>query len=423
MNALRIARLAALTLSVAAASLACGGSNLEAPTAVSAATGEALGLDSSSWQLAFPSEYASWTSVGEGRPSPTGWGGSIPYQRLDRFPYLKALFAGNPFSKDYKEDRAHVHAWRDLVESGRLSGKTPASCLTCKTPYVAELFAAEGWAYASKPLSAYLGEKHPTVSCASCHDPLTKRLRVTQPAFIEATYARGVDLAKASHRDMMTFTCAQCHSEYFFEPVTNRVVHPWGSGLDPESMLAYYASAPLGFESDWKHAISGADMLKAQHPDFEEYSSGVHAAAGVTCADCHMPRTGKGSATSASHAIGSPLATVESSCLSCHNGKSVDWMITRVRYIQDELMSVQDSVGLALASAHEAIGRAASLPTADAALIGEARLLIRQAQWLWDYVASSNSGGFHSPVQGLATLAKAGLLAARAEAVALIAAR
>ena len=30
-------------------------------------------------------------------------------------------------------------------------------------------------------------------------------------------------------------------------------------------------------------------MLKAQHPDYETWSTSVHADAGVTCVDCHMP--------------------------------------------------------------------------------------------------------------------------------------
>ena len=32
-----------------------------------------------------------------------------------------------------------------------------------------------------------------------------------------------------------------------------------------------------------------APALKAQHPEFELWSQGMHARSGVTCADCHMP--------------------------------------------------------------------------------------------------------------------------------------
>ncbi len=44
-----------------------------------------------------------------------------------------------------------------------------------------------------------------------------------------------------------------------------------------------------GFEQDGDHPDSGTKMLKAQHPDYETWSTSVHADASVTCVDCHMP--------------------------------------------------------------------------------------------------------------------------------------
>jgi formate-dependent nitrite reductase cytochrome c552 subunit len=38
---------------------------------------------------------------------------------------------------------------------------------------------------------------------------------------------------------------------------------------------------------DFVHAASGAPVLKAQHPELELFSQGIHARAGVACADCH----------------------------------------------------------------------------------------------------------------------------------------
>ena len=40
---------------------------------------------------------------------------------------------------------------------------------------------------------------------------------------------------------------------------------------------------------DWTHAETGVEVLKAQHPEFELWSQGIHARSGVACADCHMP--------------------------------------------------------------------------------------------------------------------------------------
>ena len=40
---------------------------------------------------------------------------------------------------------------------------------------------------------------------------------------------------------------------------------------------------------DWTHEVTGGGVLKAQHPEFEMWSQGIHARSGVACADCHMP--------------------------------------------------------------------------------------------------------------------------------------
>ena len=53
-------------------------------------------------------------------------------------------------------------------------------------------------------------------------------------------------------------------------------------------MQAYYDE--IGFR-DFTHKDTGAPALKAQHPEFELWSQGTHARFGVTCSDCHMPRT------------------------------------------------------------------------------------------------------------------------------------
>jgi nitrite reductase (cytochrome c-552) len=60
---------------------------------------------------------------------------------------------------------------------------------------------------------------------------------------------------------------------------------------------------------DWKHAETGAEVLKAQHPEFEMWSQGIHARSGVTCADCHMPYKREGAMKVSDHWVRSPLRT------------------------------------------------------------------------------------------------------------------
>ncbi|MCX7877693.1 MAG: ammonia-forming cytochrome c nitrite reductase subunit c552, partial [Ignavibacteria bacterium] len=93
--------------------------------------------DPAVWGENFPFEYDTYrkTEINEG---PTYYGGSDPFQRLDKYPVLKILFAGMPFSVDYKEDRGHYWALTDVKETKRVSDKTPNTCITCKSSNVVE---------------------------------------------------------------------------------------------------------------------------------------------------------------------------------------------------------------------------------------------------------------------------------------------
>jgi nitrite reductase (cytochrome c-552) len=85
----------------------------------------------------------------------------------------------------------------------------------------------------------------------------------------------------ATRTEMRSFVCGQCHVEYYCAskmPLT----FPWGNGLTADDMETFWNDTK--FESgqrlyDYKHAESGAEILKAQHPEFELWSQGsTHAA-------------------------------------------------------------------------------------------------------------------------------------------------
>src|SRR5688500_12566401 len=164
--------------------------------------------------------------------------------------------------------------------------------------------------------------EHP-VACIDCHDPETMALRVTRPGFME-----GIRVLKASQgtadfdvnrdatrQEMRAYVCGQCHVEYYFKGPEKRLVYPWAKGLKVENITAYYDEVG---HKDWTHAETGAPALKAQHPEFEMWSQGIHARSGVACADCHMPYKREGALKISDHHVRSPLLNITRACQTCH---------------------------------------------------------------------------------------------------------
>ncbi len=361
--------------------------------------------DPAVWGKHYPLEYNSYLKNREMAPSPTGFGGSLKVQKSEKEPEILMNFKGMPFSKDYSEDRGHPYAVEDLKETKRVTQASVGACMTCKTANLIDVFRKRGWDYAKMPLAdLYMDMKHP-ITCANCHDPATMKLNVINPAFIEAMQKKGIDVKKATREEMRSYVCGQCHSEYYFEPKTKKVVFPWDKGYTPEQMYAYYAEKPAGFEQDWVHPDSQAKMLKAQHPDFETWAGGVHAKSGVSCADCHMPYMRHKGQKYSSHWVTSPMKSIQSSCRTCHT-QSEAWLLERVKTEQNNVWQLQHTAGGALARAHEVITKAAAVQKADKAGLDKARELIRKAQWFWDMVAAENGMGFHNPDQVMNTLGR-----------------
>ena len=373
--------------------------------------------DPAVWGKYYPLQYKSYLKNREIAPSPTGFGGSVKYQKSTKEPEILINFKGMAFSKDYTEDRGHLYAMDDLKETKRITPASPGSCMTCKTANLIEIYKEMGWNYANAPLTELLPKiKHPIV-CANCHDPQTMKLRVINPAFIEAMGKRGIDVKKAPREDMRSYVCGQCHAEYYFEPETKKVVFPWDKGMTAAETYAYYAGKPSGFDQDWLHPDSQAKLLKAQHPDFESWSGGVHGKSGVSCADCHMPYMREGGQKYTSHWVTSPMKHAEASCRTCHT-QDAKWLLERVKTTQSNVWQLQRTAGQTLARAHEVIGKASLVARANKAELDKARELIRNAQWFWDFIAAENSMGFHNPDQALNTLGRSIDLAHRAIAAA-----
>lgn len=358
----------------------------------------------------FPLQYDSYMDNETGGSDHSFYSGSDPYSKIrgDEEPALPILFSGYGFAKEYNEDRGHTFAIEDIVDIDRTDENSIGSCYTCKSTAVPILLseAEMGDDYWSANLYDEVitrGEElgHSPIGCSDCHDPVTMDLRITRPSFTKAMELRGEDISNASTEEMRTYVCAQCHVEYYFAEDNKAVTFPWTDGLEAADIYEYYEDVPTGGKFvDWKHAVSGTPMLKAQHPEFETWSSGLHGNMGVACADCHMPKKDVNGEEISSHWWSSPLRDM-AGCATCHD--DLEDRKDRVYDIQtthnDKMLLAEDLA----ATAHFYVNRMITSGVPEAK-ITEAQGHIRKGQWFGDFVAAENSYGFHNTQGGLDNL-------------------
>ncbi|PAF44650.1 ammonia-forming cytochrome c nitrite reductase subunit c552 [Helicobacter sp. 11S02629-2] len=303
------------------------------------------------------------------------------------------------------------------------------------------------------------------LTCSDCHNPNDMGLRITRPAAIKGYMARGYEAdkdygIKATRAEMRTMVCTQCHVEYYFKPVGHKVAvmgesiakdgkskwwngtqktvdeidtwrdgnhattkevngieltYPWtfwpkGKPFRIEMLDKYYASVRDIFPADFTHALTKAPILKMQHPEAEMYSGSVHAANGVSCADCHMPYIRQGASKVSQHNVTSPLDDINASCKACHT-QSVEYLKGQVKRIQTSIAHDQRAAEYALVSfihdVRDVRNSLAKLPEFQTegkaddkkinGVLKEVLELHRLSSMRVDFTASENSSGFHNP--------------------------
>jgi nitrite reductase (cytochrome c-552) len=336
--------------------------------------------------------------------------------RLEEDPRLKTIWNGYAFAVDFREERGHAYMLSDQTFTERQQAtKQPGTCLHCHASiYTAYRKAGNGDLIAGfekvNPMPFAEARKlveHP-VSCIDCHDPKTMQLRVTRPGFIEGmrNFKAGQGVASfdvnrdATHQEMRSFVCGQCHVEYYFKGTEKRLTYPWHKGLTIDSIYAYYTEVG---HADWTHAQSGARMLKAQHPEFEMWNQGVHARSGVACADCHMPYMRVGATKISDHHVRSPLLNINRACQPCHKFGEEE-LKARVHANQDRVFALRDRALDAVTALIADLEAAKTAGRPDAELAA-ARELHRQSQFYVDFIEAENSMGFHAPAEALRILA------------------
>ncbi|MGZ0654951.1 ammonia-forming cytochrome c nitrite reductase subunit c552 [Coraliomargarita sp. W4R53] len=414
--------------------------------------------DPAQWGVNWPKQYESYLLTAETtRTRFGGHGGSeaLPEEKIDRDPWLKRMFKGYAFSIDYRDRRGHAYMLEDQEQTERLSKPQSGSCLHCHAsimPVYRELGDGDAMAgFEATHKMSYqelnkmvhdMGHDHP-VSCVDCHDSATMKLRVTRPGFIQGIQSLAESDAPlpqmpsierwrkgkreeaydpnllASRTEMRSFACAQCHVEYYCSSAMP-LEFPWSKGLRVEDQEAHWNETT--FEDgkrfyDYIHAESGAEILKAQHPEFELWSQGIHSRAGVACADCHMPYQRDGATKVSDHWVRSPLLNVNRACQTCHHVEEKE-ILARVDAIQDRNFKLLQRGGTALMALLDAVAEAKEAGATQADL-KDALEFQRKAQWRLDFIAAENSMGFHAPQEAARILGEAADYARQGQVAAL----
>ena len=459
--------------------------------------------DPAKWGKNWPREYDDYKATAQRTVTKYGGGagtaeGEMPPEKAERDPWLKRVFAGYLFAVDYRDRRGHAYMLTDQEVTKRnvpTEGKQSGNCLHCHSsimplykklgkeaaPQASEAEQVQAglvkvgemsyWdAYKQLGEIAGQGGKPHPVSCVDCHDPQSMELRVTRPGFIAGIQKLAASKADVPHlpsidrwrktdrkkpydpnldstrQEKRAYVCGQCHVEYFCGK-GQTIFFPWAEGLKVEQMEHLYDNTMVKGQrfKDWTHAETGFEVLKAQHPEFEVWSQGIHARSGVTCADCHMPYKREGAQKFSDHWVRSPLLQPNRACASCHPYND-DELKARVVAIQDRHFALMTRTGQANVAMIDAIvavrkpyddrAREAAAAKARETLekqeafqkapkeeqekkmaaevksnllaawratvekspaLKELESLQRAAQWRLDFVAAENSMGFHAP--------------------------
>ena len=310
---------------------------------------------------------------------------------LAQDPYLKNIYEGFGFAKEYGSARGHEYTLEDVNHTARPHAM--ANCLTCKTPNFAKLVNDRGVSVYKMSFDEAMALMEESVSCYSCHGNQAGnagQLEITHSYVLKALDASAVESIGLS-----TLSCGQCHIEYYFTPSDKETMMPYSdvAGMHPDAILAYYNAMDY---ADWTQESTGARLLKAQHPEMETYLLGKHAKMGMNCADCHMPmEMSEDGTVYHSHLLVSPLdnATLLSTCVQCHGETD---MVEFVHRLQTRVTDRETVVGNELSAFKDALKETVAAGSMSEDELNAVRKLYREAQWYFDFCYVENAEGAHN---------------------------
>ncbi len=341
-------------------------------------------MKSSDWAEQYPHEYETYMLNNDN---------SEIHDYIEENPYIKTLYEGYGFAISYGSARGHTYVVEDVTSTGR--PHKLANCFTCKTSDFTAKVLNDGdsaYAMAFEDMEVQVTD---AFGCFHCHSNEPGVIYITHPY---VSNNLGADLEKV---DPATLSCAQCHTEYYFDPVTKATMVSYHglAQISPTDSLEFentLVDAEGNMFADWVDADTGVRKLKVQHPEFETYmgEGSVHASF-LSCADCHMPtKTAEDGTVYTSHMWVSPLQDPDllNSCAQCHK----EDMTEKVHKIQEATRARENELGYALEQLDKDLASAIQAGTLSDEDLEAVRLASRNAQWYWDYVFVENSEGAHN---------------------------
>jgi formate-dependent nitrite reductase cytochrome c552 subunit len=356
------------------------------------------------------------------------------FQPKDGWKWYATQQGGNFRTWDILEDKHPEEKTNKVFKPGYAAAANPV-CMSCKSQdHILD------W--------AYMGDPHPSakfsrtsnvldvakavnyaVNCFMCHDPHSAKPRVVRDALIDAITTRNDTLfhsdphaAKIQVKDLglrgftrkiamldrydMNLQCGQCHVEYNCNPGIDMDTNEPVTMADRRTNYFSFVNVfDLGKTyngikfRDFRHAISGARLWKAQHPDVEVFYGSTHQMAGVQCNDCHMPKAkDKAGKTYTMHWVTSPKNYIKETCLTCHNDLKEEQAKYVIDVMKGRYFGKMRHIEFWISRLIDKIEEARNLGV-EAALIAEAQEAHWEAHIHWEWWGAANGAYFHNQNQ------------------------
>lgn len=357
------------------------------------------------------------------------------------------------------------HGWNYILETGKLWDvlidthpeskehkaflpQTAAAanpvCLQCKTQdhilkwsYMGDPVQGATWSRTSNVVEVVKDVQH-GLNCFTCHDPHAAKPRIVRDALINALTRPEADTLwhkdpkhtniKVIDMGVRGFTrkiallekydsrlqCGQCHVEYNCNPGTNPKTGEPVKAADRRTNVFPYKDVFGLYDFyvnqiqflDWKHALTGGLLWKAQHPESEAYYNSKHAKAGVSCDACHTPKVkDKAGKVYTSHFAVTPRVQLKETCLKCHSTWTTEQAIYSIDSVKAHIKGKLRKAEFWLAALIDKIVAAKAAGVSED-IIKQAQDQHLKAHILWEFWTAENSDGFHNPEMAKESLVK-----------------